>query len=140
MTMTFTPADETELRDMVSAMEAAWRTHDASGYAAQFTTDAEHINAYGMWWRGRGEIAGGIGFALTIVYPDNPILARDVLVTPMGQDTAVVQYHWRLGPYSDPDGAHHADPEGRIIQVVVRMAEGWRIRFFQSTFIKPAVG
>jgi uncharacterized protein (TIGR02246 family) len=68
------PSDEAELRAMIPAMEAAWRSHDAGAYAAQFTPDAEHVNAYGMWWRGRAEIG-----------------------------------------------------------------EGWRIRYFQSTFVNPGV-
>jgi uncharacterized protein (TIGR02246 family) len=120
-------------------MEAAWRARDAEAYAGQFTEDAEHINAYGMWWRGRREIAEGIGFALNVVYRDNPIVARDVSLIPLGEDVALVQYRWRLNPYADPDGAQHDDPEGRVTQVVVRVARGWRIRAFQSTFINPNI-
>ena len=133
--MTFSSADETTLRAMVSDMEAAWRARDAGAYAGQFTADAEHINAYGMWWRGADEIAEGISFALNVIYPDNPISARDVLVTPLDDDLAVVQYRWRLSPYADPDGTRYADPGGRVTQVLARAPGGWRIRFFQSTFI-----
>lgn len=137
--MTFSSADEATLRGMVPDMEAAWQTGDAAAYSAQFISDADHVNAYGMWWRGRGEIAEGIGFALNVIYADNPISARDVEVTALGDDQAVVQYRWRLGPYADPDGTGYADPQGRITQVLVRTSEGWRIRFFQSTFINPNV-
>ena len=131
--------DVAELENMVPAMEAAWRTGDAASYAAQFTVDAEHVNAYGMWWHGRDEIFDGIGFALSQIYPTNQITTSEFAVEALSPDIAVVRYRWRLQPYSDPDGTHYADPQGRIINVLVKRSDGWRIRFFQSTFINPAV-
>ncbi|WP_161988968.1 SgcJ/EcaC family oxidoreductase [Sphingomonas glacialis] len=131
--------DLTAIKAMVPAMEAAWRTHDAAAYAGQFVPDAEHVNAYGMWWRGRAEVEQGIAFALSRIYPDNPIVASDASVSAVGANVAILQYRWRLKPYSDPDGTHYADPQGRVTDVVVRTDAGWRIRNFQSTFINPNV-
>lgn len=131
--------DVAAITAMVPAIAAAWRTHDAAAYAAQFAPDADHINAYGMWWHGRSEIAGGIGFALTRIYPDNPIVAPDVTVQSITPTVAIVQYRWQLGSYADPDGTTYTDPQGRVSEVVTRTAEGWRIRNFQSTFINPKV-
>lgn len=137
--LTALATDIQALEAMIPAMVSAWAAKDASAYSAQFTTDAEHVNAYGMWWRGRAEIEAGIGIALTMVYPDNPIAARDVNVVMIGPDAAVVQYRWQLQPYADRDGTAYADPQGRVTQVVIRQPEGWRIKFFQSTFINPNV-
>jgi len=131
--------EEAALRHMVADMETAWKAHDADAYAAQFTEDAEHINAYGMWWRSRREIAEAMKFVLNRIYPDNPIAADQVSVEPLSKDIAIVQYRWRLGSYTDPDGTKHVNPQGRITQVVVKRPEGWRIRSFQSTFINPNV-
>ncbi|WP_260596601.1 SgcJ/EcaC family oxidoreductase [Sphingomonas endolithica] len=131
--------DVAAIEAMVPAMAAAWRTHDAAAYARQFVPDAEHINAYGMWWRGRYEIEQGIAFALTRIYADNPIVASDVTVSAVTPKVAILQYRWRLKPYSDPDGTRYADPQGRVTDVLVRTKEGWRIRNFQSTFINPKV-
>lgn len=72
--------DVAALRAMVPAMETAWRTRDAKAYAAQFSADAEHINAYGMWWRGRQEIAHAMTFTLGRIYPDNPLVADQISV------------------------------------------------------------
>lgn len=133
------PDDVAWIKAMIPAMETAWRNHDAAAYAGQFTPDAEHINAYGMWWRGHDEIEQGIGIALTRIYPDNPIAASDVTVSALSPAIAVVQYRWRLRSYADPDGTTYIDPQGRVTEVVVRTANGWRIRNFQSTFINPKV-
>jgi uncharacterized protein (TIGR02246 family) len=133
------PEDVAAIEAMVPAMEAAWRTHNAAAYVGQFVPDAEHINAYGMWWRGRDEIEQGIAFALTRIYPDNPIVASDVTVSAVAPKVAVLQYRWRLKPYSDPDGTRYADPQGRVTDILVRTDGGWRIRNFQSTFINPKV-
>ena len=80
------------LKALVPAMEAAWRSRDARAYASQFTSDAEHINAYGMWWRGRHEIAQAMAFTLEKIYPTNPLQADQVTVKGMGPGMAVVQY------------------------------------------------
>jgi len=101
--------DVAELENMVPAMEAAWRAGDAASYAAQFTADAEHVNAYGMWWHGRDEICNGIGFALSRIYRTNPIATSEVAIEPLSEDIAVVRHRWRLQPYSDPDGTRYAD-------------------------------
>jgi uncharacterized protein (TIGR02246 family) len=132
-------SDRVALHAMVDDMESAWAARDAAAYAAQFTKDAEHINAYGMWWRGRREIEDGIRFALENIYPDNPIAADMVEVTGLSTDIAVVQYRRRLGPYGDPDGKWYEEPQGRVTDTLVRTPDGWRIRFFHSTFINPGV-
>ena len=136
---TLPPEDIATIRAMVPAMELAWQSHNAAAYAAQFVSDAEHINAYGMWWRGRTEIEQGIAFALTRIYPENPISASEVTVSGVSHDAAVVQYRWRLSPYSDPDGTAYSNPQGRVTELVVRTPVGWRIRTFQSTFINSNV-
>lgn len=132
-------SDEAQLRQMVADMESAWKRRDAAAYAAQFTSDADHVNAYGMWWRGRPEIASSMRFVLDKIYPDNPIRADQVMVQPLGRDVALVRYRWSLDSYSDPDGTRHDNPQGRISQVVVRGASGWKIQSFQSTFINRKV-
>ena len=131
--------EEAALRHMVADMERAWRAPDAEASAAQFTDDAEHINACGMWWRGRREIAEAMKFVLDRIYPGNPISSDQVSVLPLTKEIAIVQYRWHLNSYADPDGTKHVNPQGRITQVVVKRPEGWRIRTFQSTFINPHV-
>jgi uncharacterized protein (TIGR02246 family) len=137
--LTITASEEAALRHMVADMEKAWKARDADAYAAQFTDDAEHINAYGMWWRGRREIAEAMKFVLNRIYPENPITADQISIRPLAQHIAIVQYRWRLNPYADPDGTKHVRPQGRITQVVVKQPAGWRIQTFQSTFINPNV-
>lgn len=109
---TITAREEGALRHMVADMERAWKAHDADAYAAQFTDNAEHINAYGMWWRGRHEIAEAMKFVLNRIYPDNPITVDQVSVQPLTKDIAIVQYRWRLNSYEDPDGTKHVNPAG----------------------------
>ena len=133
------PDEILQLKQLVVEMAQAWKRHDADAYAAQFTDDAEHINAYGMWWRGRTEIASSMKFVLNKIYPANPISADQVSVQSLAKDLAVVQYRWQLRSYTDPDGTRHENPQGRITQVVVKEPAGWRIRYFQSTFINPHV-
>ena len=131
--------DQASIRRMVVEMQQAWNAHDADAYAAQFTPDAEHVNAYGMWWRGRREIAEAMQFVLSRIYATNPISADQVLVQPLAKNVAIVRYRWRLQSYTDPDGTRHENPQGRVTQVLVKHPEGWRIRTFQSTFINPNV-
>lgn len=133
------PQIDIALRSMVSDMALAWKARDARAYANQFTTNAEHINAYGMWWRGRAEIEQGIRIALERVYPDNPISVDEITVRMVAPRVAVVQYRWQLQPYADPDGTKYDKPIGRVTQVVSQGKEGWRITNFQSTFVNPKV-
>ena len=116
--------DDASLRRMVVEMEHAWNAH---------------VNAYGMWWRGRREIADAMRFVLGRIYPTNPISADQVLVQPLAKNVAMVRYRWRLQSYTDPDGTRHENPQGRVTQVLVKHPEGWRIQAFQSTFINANV-
>ena len=48
--------DETQIREVVRALQDAWNLHDMKAFASQFSEDADFVNVVGCWWQGRAEI------------------------------------------------------------------------------------
>jgi uncharacterized protein (TIGR02246 family) len=44
--------DESEIRNVMMALDEAWNHHDMKAFANQFAEDADQVNVAGWWWKG----------------------------------------------------------------------------------------
>jgi uncharacterized protein (TIGR02246 family) len=48
--------DEKAIREMLGRLEARWNAHDVKAFMADFAEDADTVNRFGLWLKGRAEI------------------------------------------------------------------------------------
>ena len=129
--------DEQELLQMPLEMQKAWNAHNAKAYVAQFMEDANHINAHGLWWKGKKEIEGAVTYIHQTFFKDNVIKASDISIRFVKPDVAIVRYKWSMNSFTPPDHETIVNPSGWVTQIVTKQGGKWLITDFQSTYIDP---
>lgn len=137
--------DEAAIRSILQEEVTAWNKGDAQTYSQHFAADGTFTNILGMFFTGHQafldrheEIFKGM-FRGTVLRQDVVSLK---FVRP---DTAVVEtLTWISGfsPSGPPPGTH-TDPKGRLrtrlLQVMVKDADGWKIAVYHNVDVKPSV-
>ncbi len=122
---------------VVHRFAEAWNAHDAAVIAAFFTDDAEFINAYGAWWRGRAEIerryatlhAGAMhATRLDMVVRVVRHLAPHIVLT---------YSTWELFDTTAAAGPPPMMGRGVLSAVLTEQDEVWRIASGQNTEVAP---
>jgi uncharacterized protein (TIGR02246 family) len=137
--------DEAAIRNILQEEVAAWNKGDAQAYSQHFAADGTFTNILGMFFTGHQafldrheEIFKGM-FRGTVLRQDVVSLR---FVRPQ---TAVVEtLTWVSGfsPSGPPPGAQ-TDANGRLrtrlLQVMVKDADGWKIVVYHNVDLKPNV-
>ena len=137
--------DEAAIRGILQEEVTAWNKGDAQTYSKHFAADGTFTNILGMFFTGHQafldrheEIFKGV-FRGTVLRQDVVSLK---FVRP---DTAVVEtLTWISGfsPSGSPPGTH-TDAKGRLrtrlLQVMVKDPDGWKIAVYHNVDVKPTV-
>lgn len=137
--------DEVDIRNILQEEVAAWNKGDAQTYSRHFAADGTFTNIRGMFFTGHQafldkheEIFKGI-FHGTVLRQDIVSLR---FIRP---DIAVVEtLTWVSGfsPSGPPPGAQ-ADAQGRLrtrlLQIMVKGTDGWKIAVYHNVDVKPGV-
>jgi uncharacterized protein (TIGR02246 family) len=137
--------DELAIRNILEEEVAAWNKGDAQTYSRHFAADGTFTNIRGMFFTGHQafldrheEIFKGI-FHGTVLWQDIVSLR---FIRP---DIAVVETLTSVSGFSPsgpPPGAH-ADAQGRLrtrlLQVMVKGTDGWKINVYHNVDVKPGV-
>ncbi len=113
-----------------AAYIAAWNAHDMKAFANLFSEDADYVNAYGDWWRGRDELQAKNGEAHGSYYARTRMRADNPVVHPLNEGLALVQARWIL--HGDTR-AKRDERLGFVTLVLTRDDDRWRIRLAQNT-------
>lgn len=133
MTIAAQSFDRANLERLVGELEAAWNTADSDAFAGAFTIDADFVNVYGMYARGRAAIAAGHHFIFTTIYKDSKVEYRVVSVRELAAGVGLVHVSARLNVPAGPmAGTHEALWSG----VALLLDDGWKFTAFHNTFVK----
>jgi uncharacterized protein (TIGR02246 family) len=126
-------SDEAAIHNLQPKQAAAWNAHDASAYAALFTSDADVVNVLGWWWKGRDEIQSKLTNAFAMVFRESQLTITNVDVRKLSPSIAVAHVRWTMQGALAPSAGAAPPAQGIQLQVLVRSKDGWRIASFQNT-------
>ncbi len=119
-----------DIASLIEWMSLEWNAHDADGYAALFTDEADAVIINGDHQRGRHAIAEGHRDIFASIYRDSSIVSMIEQLRFLAPDVALVHLVSRLDVKKGPAaGTYRARPS----LIVVKTAMGWRITAFHNT-------
>ena len=127
------PADLDAIKRVIKGLEKAWNNADHEDFSLWFQEDADFVNVYGMYAKGRREISEGHSDIFNTVYQGSRLSVTPLNVRAINPDVALVHLRSRLTvPKGPMTGEHEALPS----MAVVRDSGAWRIASFHNTFVQ----
>ena len=123
---------------VIAGLERAWNNADGEDYGLWFQEDAEFVNVWGMYARGRKQIAEGHDMIFRTVYAGSTLQVLPLNVRAITGEVVVAHMQCRLSvPRGPMTGEHDALPSATL----VRDSGAWKISAFHNTVVKlPAQG
>jgi len=126
------PTQTTAIEDIVMDMEAAWNESDAVRFSSYFAEDADFVNVYGMYGKGREAITKAHDAIFRTVYAGSVVAYTVRSVRLLSPDVALVHIDAQLFvPQGPLTGQLKAIPS----VVLTRQGEAWKIASFHNTFV-----
>ncbi len=113
----------------------AWNRHVMEAFGRLFAEDAQFVNMYGMWWRGRAEIEANQARAHAGIFRNSRLSGSAASVERLGDDVAAVHVAWTLVGHTTPAGEPAPPRRGILLLVLVRQKEGWFVKIAQNTHV-----
>ena len=128
-----TEQDRAALESIVADLEKAWNAGDGSAFARHFTDDADFVNVFGFYGKGRQPIADAHDRIFSTVYKGsvNRYVVKQARM--LAPNVALVHIRATLDvPIGPPSGRFEALPSA----VFVREGGEWKIAAFHNTLIQ----
>jgi uncharacterized protein (TIGR02246 family) len=125
--------DDTKLRDeiqrVILGLEAGWNRASGEEFARDFEEDAEFVNIYGSYARGRAAIGDAHEVILHSVYSGSKLALTVMGVRELADGVAVAHVSGVM---------ENGGREIRALPILVlrRGAEGWRISAFHNVLVE----
>lgn len=126
-------ADVDAIHRVVAGLEKAWNNADGEDFGLWFQDDADFVNVYGMYAKGRGQIADGHKMIFRTVYAGSTLRAIPIKVRLLSDDVALVHMRSHL---SVPRGPRTGEHDSLPSMVLARDSGAWRIAAFHNTFVR----
>ncbi len=137
--------DEAAIRNILQEEVAAWNKGDAQAYSQHFAADGTFTNVQGMFFTGHQAFLDRHEEIFKGMLRGTVLRQEVVSLKFVRPDTAVVEaLTWISGfsPSGPPPGTH-TDAKGRLrtrlLQVMVKDAEGWKTAAYHNVDVKPTV-
>jgi len=130
-----TSDDEAAVRALVGRLEATWNAADATGFAAEFTRDADFVNVRGDYHSGRDAVAHGHAAIWKSIYASSTIRYSLLRVREVAPGVLVAHVDALLRV---PAGPFAGDISAIPSMVLVQDGGAWRIASFHNTARPPA--
>jgi len=137
--------DEAAIRNILQEEVAAWNKGDAQAYSQHFAADGTFTNVLGMFFTGHQAFLDRHEEILKGMFRGTVLRQEVVSLRFVRPETAVVEtLTWISGfsPSGPPPGMH-ADAKGRLrtrlLQVMVKNVDGWKIAVYHNVDVKPTV-
>jgi uncharacterized protein (TIGR02246 family) len=127
--------DEASVSAVVDRFVQAWNDHDIRAFAALFAEDAEFVNAIGLHWHGRAQIAAAQANNHATIFKESRLDNVRVRQRFLKPDVAVVHATWDLVGQRRRDGQAVPPRAGLITMVLTKEGDAWPIAVFQNTDI-----
>jgi uncharacterized protein (TIGR02246 family) len=116
-----------EVDELLRRMMQFWEHHDMDGFGALFSGDADFVNIFGDWLKGRDAIARDHAERHQTMFRTSRLAIEPPTVRALRQDIALVHWRWTMHDVRGPDGNVLGNKTGLMLQVMERGSEGWRI-------------
>jgi len=126
-------ADVDAIHRVVEGLEKAWNNADGEDFGLWFQDDADFVNVYGMYARGRSQIAEGHKMIFSTVYAGSTLRATPINVRFLSDEVALVHM---LSHLSVPGGPRAGEHDALPSMVLARNSGAWRIAAFHNTFVR----
>jgi len=122
----------TAIEDIVMDMEAAWNESDAVQFARYFAEDADFVNVYGMYGKGREAIAKAHEAIFRTVYAGSVVAYTVRSIRLLSPDVALAHIDAQLFV---PQGPLTGQLKSLPSMVLTRERDAWKIASFHNTFV-----
>ncbi len=123
------PADHA-VKELSSALEAAWKKGDGTDFAEQFTPDADFVNIIGMHVQGKAAIAGLHAHVFDTIYAGSIAAFPLKSLRTIGDQVAIAV----ISPEVQvPAGPFKGAVQTTATATLVRDGQSWRIAAFHNT-------
>lgn len=127
--------DEAAIRAIEAQQEAAWNAHDIAAWVQPYAPDSQFVTAFGLWWKGRGEIQRKMGWGFTNLFAQSHIHADQIEVTSVTPDVATAHVAWTLDGARGPDGSDVGTVHLVQSQTLRKAGGQWQIVSAQDTAV-----
>ena len=119
----------------------AWNGHDMGVLGDLFADDADFIDVFGNWFKGRMAFEQVLAERHRSVFAKSRFTRKDATVRRVSPGLAIVHAVVELTGATSPSGQPLAPALGVMSYVMQREGpEGWRILAFQNTAVTPPRG
>jgi uncharacterized protein (TIGR02246 family) len=130
--------DENTIRSIcIDRIERFNKTHEAP-LAAEFTSDADFVNVYGMWRKGPAEIEARQGERMKTVLKEAKMTLLDLRIRFIRPDVAIAHQTHEMSGMLSPDGQKMPPHRERSIRVLVKEQGKWLTTAFHNTIVREA--
>jgi uncharacterized protein (TIGR02246 family) len=129
--------DENAIRRICLERVERFNRHEPP-LASEFTPDADFVNAYGMWRKGRAEIEARQRERMGTVLKEAKMTLLDLRVRFIRPDVAIAHQTHELSRMLSPDGQSMAPHRERSIRVLVKDHGIWLTTAFHNTVVREA--
>jgi uncharacterized protein (TIGR02246 family) len=114
-----TTSDEAAIEMVMNEFGDSWNRHDMPAFAALFAADADFVDVFGNWPRGRAEIEKALTARHATVFKEARFTRKKVSICFPRPDIAVVHRVWELSR-----ARSRTPPLGRRRRLAVSRAAG----------------
>lgn len=130
--------DERIIDELLARFGEAWNRHDMNALAELFTENADFVDVFGNWFRGRAEIRAALSARHASVFKDSHFSRKEIRIRFLKPDLALAHAVWELSGARRPEGAEQRSSLGRMTYVMINEDAGWVIAALQNTVVSPA--
>ena len=128
--------DEAAIKRIALERIESFNRHEAP-QAASFTADADFVNVYGMWRKGRAEIEARQKERMETALKEAKITLIDLRVRFIKPDVAILHETHEMSGMLTPDGEKMPPHKELSIRVLVKQQGKWLITAFHNTIVRP---
>jgi uncharacterized protein (TIGR02246 family) len=103
----------------------AWDAHDMEAFGEAFAPNADFVNIFGQWLRGRDAIVRDHAARHAAMFRTARLAMERPTIRAVRPDVALVHWHWRMHDVRGADGNIVGDKAGLMLQVFERHAGRW---------------
>ena len=135
--LSFSSADESAVRTVVSEYANTWNRHDMKGMHDLNTEDVEWINVTGNHWRGWATVYKGHDTIHRTIFAKTEMSVEHTVIRAIAPDVAVAVATMKFGPVIIPSGQELRELKTRGSFILVKHDGTWKIAHFHNTSVDP---
>jgi uncharacterized protein (TIGR02246 family) len=126
-------SERASIHAVVAALTDAWNRHDLAAMGELYRADADFVNIFGGYLRGRDEIVGEHVERHKVMFACARMANTAPVVRTVSPTVALARVAWTMRGITAMDGKPAPDREGLMLHVLERIAGEWFIVTTQNT-------